>query len=227
VATLVVTVPASIAQVRVIPARPTLALGTTTQFVAQVIDDRGRLVDDAPVDWSSSDAGVVYVSGNGLVTALGRGTATVRASVGAVSGSATLRVLSDAWQYSANLMHPPLLLRSDTTITGQHTRLFTESHLLGATFRYNSVTRTWSFVGEVVHSEVSDLQGNRIWRETGRETVQDHGVATDYDMFSGRIVMQSSLTSAVQFRFASAGENGSLVGVVRGYTATVQIPLQR
>jgi len=69
------------------------ALGATTQLSAQVQDQDGEVMTGASVSWQSSDAQVAEVSSStGLVTARGVGTATMTASAGSASGSATVNV---------------------------------------------------------------------------------------------------------------------------------------
>ncbi len=69
------------------------ALGATTQLSAQVQDQDGEVMTGASVSWQSSDAQVAEVSSStGLVTAQGVGTATMTASAGSASGSATVNV---------------------------------------------------------------------------------------------------------------------------------------
>ncbi|WP_420636803.1 leucine-rich repeat domain-containing protein [Candidatus Palauibacter sp.] len=69
-------------------------LGDTVSLEATVRDQDGRIMSGVTVRWSSTDAVVVTVDGQGLVTAIGYGSATVNASVGAASGSATVLVTS-------------------------------------------------------------------------------------------------------------------------------------
>ena len=68
------------------------ALGDTVRFAAEVRDQHERIMDGATITWSSSDAMVVTVDTAGLVTAVGDGAATVRATVGPVSGDARVTV---------------------------------------------------------------------------------------------------------------------------------------
>ncbi len=60
------------------------SIGQTVQLVASARDASGQPIPDATIDWSSSDLGIVIVSGDGLLTAQGEGRATVVASSGAV-----------------------------------------------------------------------------------------------------------------------------------------------
>lgn len=62
-----------------------LAAGATTALSAVTLDTRGAPLVVA-LTWSTSDASVAAVDGNGLVTALGPGTVRIEARSGVVSG---------------------------------------------------------------------------------------------------------------------------------------------
>lgn len=72
------------------------ALDATSQFTAEVSDQNGQVMTGTGVTWSSSNAGVASVDATGLVTAVGNGTATITASAGSATGSATVEVEQDA-----------------------------------------------------------------------------------------------------------------------------------
>ena len=85
------------------PARPTTvtvspatveltALGATVQLTAEVRDQNARLMAGATVSWSTSDPSVASVNASGLVTAVGRGKATITARAGSREGTAEIRV---------------------------------------------------------------------------------------------------------------------------------------
>ena len=83
--------------VAVTPATTQLtALGGTVQLTAEVRDQNGQVMAGAAVTWSSSDPMVATVSGSGLVTAAGNGTATITATAGSASGSAAVTVRQEA-----------------------------------------------------------------------------------------------------------------------------------
>ena len=69
-----------------------LSLEATVQLTAIVHDQNGQVMSDVAVVWTSSDSVVAAVSPSGLATAMANGTVTVRATVGRVSGSATLAI---------------------------------------------------------------------------------------------------------------------------------------
>ena len=73
-----------------------MSLGETVQLSASVLDGNGQPVSGATVVWSSSDASVATVSGQGLVTAVGNGSATVTARSGNASASISVTVMQSA-----------------------------------------------------------------------------------------------------------------------------------
>ncbi|WP_405283420.1 hypothetical protein V3331_16295 [Gaopeijia maritima] len=82
-----------VTSVTVRPATVTLVTGSTQRFTVDVRDQSGNSVPSSiGVEWSASPASVVSVDAGGLVTAVGPGNGTVRASAGGVSGSASLVV---------------------------------------------------------------------------------------------------------------------------------------
>ena len=67
------------------------ALGATSQLEATARDQNGSTLS-AALSWSSSDTEVVTVDADGLVTAIGNGTAIVSVRSGTVSSSVTVTV---------------------------------------------------------------------------------------------------------------------------------------
>lgn len=80
-----------VAQVAVNPPTPTLNIGQTQQLVATATTSGGRIVN-ATTTWATSAASVATVDGNGLVTAVGGGSATITATAGGESSDATVTV---------------------------------------------------------------------------------------------------------------------------------------
>ena len=71
-----------------------LVADDTVRMRARVLDDRGRVISDAPVTWTSGDPSVATVDATGLVTGLREGQASVTATSGPVSAAAPLTVQS-------------------------------------------------------------------------------------------------------------------------------------
>jgi uncharacterized protein YjdB len=82
-----------VASIRVFPDTVTIdSIGQSVQVTATALDSNGQLVQDALIDWSSSDLTIVTVSGDGLLTAQGEGRATVLASSGGVEAQVDVTV---------------------------------------------------------------------------------------------------------------------------------------
>ncbi len=90
--TLTVT-PATLVSISVTPTNPSIAKGTTQQFIATgTFSDNSTQDLTASATWSSSSTGVSIISISGLATSTAAGSATITATSGAVSGSTTLTV---------------------------------------------------------------------------------------------------------------------------------------
>ncbi|MDE2847549.1 MAG: leucine-rich repeat domain-containing protein [Gemmatimonadota bacterium] len=90
----VVTVKQSAGRIVIEPSSATLAsFGATVQLTASVLDRNGQALSGAEVAWSSNNTGVATVSGQGLVTAVGNGTATITARSGDISAEAVVTVM--------------------------------------------------------------------------------------------------------------------------------------
>ncbi len=83
--------PAPVASVTVSPAAASAQVGTTVQLTATLKDANG-LPTTGTVTWTTSNGAVATVSASGLVTGIVVGTATVTATGGGQSGSATVTV---------------------------------------------------------------------------------------------------------------------------------------
>ena len=83
-------------RIEVMPSSSTLsALGETVQLTYTVYDGNDESIPGAGVSWSSDDDTVASVSANGLVTAVGNGTAQITATSGEVSETITVTVEID------------------------------------------------------------------------------------------------------------------------------------
>ncbi len=86
--------------VEITPESTSLTFINATQgFQAVVRDQEGKVMPNAAVSWSSSDAGIFTVNGSGstaTVTAAGNGTGTLTASSGQASGTAAVEVAQRA-----------------------------------------------------------------------------------------------------------------------------------
>ncbi|HRI48742.1 MAG TPA: Ig-like domain-containing protein, partial [Pseudomonadota bacterium] len=86
---------ATLMSITVMPATATIAVGGTQKFTALAMFDDGLMLDvTASVTWESDDATRVAIDPTGLATATGAAgdTATISATIGAVSGTAAVTV---------------------------------------------------------------------------------------------------------------------------------------
>ena len=90
------------------------ALGATVQLAARVLDQNGQAMAGTTVTWASSAAAVATVDGAGLVTAAGNGSATITASAGGASGTATLTVMQTAGSVEVDPAEATLAALGDT-----------------------------------------------------------------------------------------------------------------
>jgi Bacterial Ig-like domain (group 2) len=141
-----VTAPSNIASIVIngAPTAPMLA-GSTVQLTATPINSTGAVVGNATLSWRSSDPGVASVSGGGLMTAVGMGTATITTSGGSVESSVTVNVRAgvqvDASGATLNLLNGAIVLQipanaffQSTTVTvAPGTNLAANARLLPAT----------------------------------------------------------------------------------------------
>src|SRR5712691_1975880 len=81
-----------VASVTVSPATASVAVGQTVQLTATPKDANGNPLTGRTVTWATTNAAVAAVDGNGLVSSVAAGAATIGASSEGQSGAATLTV---------------------------------------------------------------------------------------------------------------------------------------
>ena len=84
--------PVAVASVNVSPTSASITVGQTAQLSATPKDANGNPIAGQPVTWTTSSAALATVSLNGLVSGIAVGAATVTATSGGRSGSATITV---------------------------------------------------------------------------------------------------------------------------------------
>ncbi len=88
----VTVVPVAVASVSVTPGSATINVGQTVDFNAQPRDADGNALSGRAVTWTSSNTAVATVNGNGLVTGVAAGSATITAASEGATGTATVTV---------------------------------------------------------------------------------------------------------------------------------------
>jgi uncharacterized protein YjdB len=84
--------PVPVATVEVSPPTSDLTIGQTIQLSAIAKDAKGNVLVGRPVSWTSGAPSVATISGTGLVTAVGAGTAVIFATVEGRTASASVNV---------------------------------------------------------------------------------------------------------------------------------------
>jgi hypothetical protein len=157
--TVLTVTPASLVSIAVTPAAPSIARGLTQEFVAtRTFSVNSTQVLTNAVTWSSSDpvvASIANAGSPGLATGLSVGTTSIRATVGTISGSTTLKV-TDAILVSIEVS--PDNVTIPRTFTHQFTALgtFSDSSTTDLT---TQVTWTSSDTTVVVISNAALSQG--------------------------------------------------------------------
>ena len=88
--------PAAVASVTVSPSTTSLTVGGTAQLTATDKDTSGTVLAGRAVTWTSNNTGVATVNANGQITAVAAGSATITASSGGQSGTASVSVTDAA-----------------------------------------------------------------------------------------------------------------------------------
>ncbi len=86
-------VPQTPTSITLSPVAATLtAVGETLQLTATLLDQEGKVIADAGVSWTSTNASVVKVDANGLVTAVQNGYVQITAASGGVNATVSIIV---------------------------------------------------------------------------------------------------------------------------------------
>lgn len=110
--------PTPVASVTVAPATSTIEAGGTVQLSATLKDASGNTLSGRTVTWSSGDTAIATVDGNGKVTAVAPGTATITANSEGKSGSASVTVKAASPVAAASVSVAPASaeIRIDSTV---------------------------------------------------------------------------------------------------------------
>ena len=131
---------AAAATVSLSPSSVSLTQGATSQLSATVKDASGNVLTGLIIAWSSTDTNTATVSSTGLVTGRGAGNATITATTGGVSGTASVAVQSLAAPVATVSMSPTTaaLVTGDTITFTATPRDSTGTALGGRTITWAS-----------------------------------------------------------------------------------------
>ena len=89
-----VNVKQEVSAVAISPAADTMVVGDTARLATEATDANGHAVQEAEVEWASSNPGVAAVDSTGLVSAVGAGEVEITATMAGVTGRSGLTVLA-------------------------------------------------------------------------------------------------------------------------------------
>lgn len=161
-ATVTVVPNAAAQRVTVAPSSANMYPGDNLQLQASVLDDNGRVINGASVQWSSSNSGIASVASSGAVKAVAPGSATITASSEGKSGTATITVRSAT---VASITLSPTSLSLEVGKTAQVTATLRDAHgalIVGRTISWTSSNTSVATVSDGLVSA----------RETGTATVK-------------------------------------------------------
>jgi Tol biopolymer transport system component len=115
--------PTAVAAMQLDVAELTLAEGTGRRLLVTLTDAQGNVLAPRAVQWASNDPAVATVAGDGTVTALRWGVATITARVGERTATATISVSSDVgfdllYDSPTGFGNEPELYRLDIRVPG-------------------------------------------------------------------------------------------------------------
>lgn len=171
------------------------ALGDTLRLTAEVQDQAGRPMPGEAVVWSAGDSLVARVDGEGLVTAVGNGTATVTATSATISGDAAVEVMQVARRVT-------LTPSADTLILGDSLRLAAEAldangHPVGGA----------AFIWSSSDSAIATVDTSGVARGVGEGTAEITAAAGDLRGVSRLTVFNPDRAPLVALYNATDGPN--------------------
>ena len=193
--------------VTISPSAPTLtAVGATVQLTATVLDQNGRPMTGASVQWSSDNVSVATVSNQGLVTVVGNGDARITARSGTASASVPVTVMQSA---GSVVIEPS----SATLMSFSETVQLSATVLDGNGQPVADAAVTWSSsdasVATVSSQGLVTAVGNGDARITARSGTASASVPVTVMQSAGSIVIEPSSVSLM-----SLGETVQLTAVV-------------
>ena len=163
---------ATLVSIAVTPANPSVAKGTTQQFMATGTYSDGSIQNlTSLVTWTSSSTTVATITSAGLATGAGTGSTTIQATSGSISGSTGLTVAP-----------PGLVSMAVTPVNGSVV---------------NGSTQQFTATGTYTDSSTQNLTGSATWASsnTAAATISSAGLATG--VAAGSTTIQASSGSII------------------------------
>jgi trimeric autotransporter adhesin len=195
----------ALVSIAVTPATPSILVNGIQQFTATgTYSDSSQQDITGTVTWSSSDTSVASVNGAGLATGVAAGNATIHATSGSVSGSATLTINPILVSLTVTAADPII----DINTTTQFTAI---GHLSDGSAQDYTQLVSWSAPGSVASI---DNTGLATGLAVGTVTV-----TANYGSISGGASLQ--VTAPTLLSILVTPDNASVpLGIGQAFTAT-------
>ena len=130
----------TVASIAITPASVSLAIGQTSQAAAVAKDAQGNSISGTSFTWTTTAPAVATVSSSGVVSAVGAGTATIRAVASGVTGSMSVTVTSTPSVASVSVTLSPSLQVGGSAQASAVARDAAGNTLSGKSFVWSSAT---------------------------------------------------------------------------------------
>jgi hypothetical protein len=193
-----------------------VVVGSTIQGTAEVLDQTGAVLAGKPIEWSTSDTAVAVVSTSGALRGVTRGTLTVTAKSGGLTGTKSFRTLSQAGLYGESCENRT----EPDVITGT---AFVTTHPIGAK-SYGCLVVDTTEKHPVVagrrairfETKPGDCSGNGGFDDCANDR-RRHEIneVSAQDATNGQtLVYEESIYIPTQTRFRPKGKNALFIGQV-------------
>ncbi|MEC7987321.1 MAG: BspA family leucine-rich repeat surface protein [Myxococcota bacterium] len=178
-------------------------LGETSSLTSNISDMGGSAISAATASWSSSDDTVASVDADGVVTAIGNGTAVVTATVDAQSTEVTISVEQAPFELDVNVSALDLTYLGETyTLSGS---VYDEG---GSAI--DGVTVTWTSSDDTVVSVDADGMVTTVGNGTASITATASTVVSEIAVTVDQIATSLTISPST-IDFTGLGETATLV----------------
>ena len=231
----------TVTSISVTPTTASLPIGATQQFTATATysnNTQGNVTSTAT--WSSLATTVATVSTAGLATGAGEGSTTIQATVGSVSGSATLTGTPSPFRFTGSLNYARYFFTATVLQNGQVLIAGGTGYgsaLVPTCELYNPTTGTFSETGNLniprfnhtatlLNNGTVLITGGLVW-DSAEDAFTETATAELYNPSSGTFTLTGSMAQAVSSQTATLLGSGMVLIAggegLSGYPATAEL----
>ena len=212
-----ITVTSPVASVVVTPSQLSMKVGDTLTLTATAKDANGNVLSGLPVTWSSDNSAVATVV-NGLVTAIGVGTATITAKMQCVSGTASVTVKPPVASVVVTPSQPSMKVGDTLTLTA--TAKDANGNVL------TGLPITWSSDNTAVATVVNGLVAAvGVGTSTITATVEGVSGAAIVTVTINAVLLSFSVTTFPDCTCSNCGPNGTIPPLFVNVGDTMQLTI--